>query len=95
MLASMLSTQGLSSTSRTECIKAGRIHVVLHKIIGCSMKLLAHRGGLIEEQGSTYLADSDADSDDVQTLRPPRVPAACLRPACRAEGVDGSRRHAR
>ena len=49
---------------------------VLHKIIGRLMKLLTRRGVLIEEQGSTYLADSDAESDDAQTLRPLQA-AAC------------------
>ena len=31
---------------------------------------------LVEEQGSTYLADRDADSDDARTLRPLQA-AAC------------------
>ena len=49
---------------------------VPHKIIGPLMKLLTRRGVLIEEQGSTYLADSDAEADDAQTLRPLQA-AAC------------------
>ena len=40
MLASMSSTQGLSSTSRTECIRAGRIHAVL---LASSMRSSARR----------------------------------------------------
>ena len=43
---------------------------MLHRIIGRLMKLLTRRGVLIEEQGSTYMADSDAESDDAQMLRP-------------------------
>ena len=49
---------------------------MLHKIIGRLMKLLTRRGVLIEEQGSTYMADSDAESDDAQMLRPLQA-AAC------------------
>ena len=49
---------------------------MLHKVIGRLMKLLTRRGVLIEEQGSTYLADSDAESDDAQMLRPLQA-AAC------------------
>ncbi len=33
------------------------------------MKLLTCRGVLVEEEGSSYLADGDADSDDARTLR--------------------------
>lgn len=40
------------------------------------MKLLTRRGVLVEEQGQTYLADNDADSDDARTLRPLQA-AAC------------------
>lgn len=50
---------------------------LLRKIIGPLMKLLTRRGVLIEDdEGSTYLADSDADSDDARTLRPLQA-AAC------------------
>ena len=52
------------------------LQTVLHKIITRTMKLLARRGVLIEEQGSTYMADNDADSDDARTLRPLQA-AAC------------------
>jgi len=42
------------------------------------MKLLTRRGVLIEEEeeGSSYLADADADSDDARALRPLQA-AAC------------------
>jgi hypothetical protein len=42
----------------------------LHKIIKRAMKLLSRRGVLVEDEGSTYAADSDADSDEARTLRP-------------------------
>ena len=40
------------------------------------MKLLTRRGVLVEEQGATYMADNDADSDEARTLRPLQA-AAC------------------
>ena len=52
------------------------LHAVLHKIIARTMKLLTRRGVLIEEQGSTYLADRGGDSDEARTLRPLQA-AAC------------------
>jgi hypothetical protein len=42
---------------------------VLHKIITRLMKLLTRRGVLVAEEGSTYVADSDGDSDEARTLR--------------------------
>ena len=33
------------------------------------MKLLTRRGVLVEPQGSSYLADGDAESDDARALR--------------------------
>ena len=52
------------------------LQAFLHTIIGPSMKLLTRRGVLVEEQGSSYLADGDADSDDALARRPLQV-AAC------------------
>ena len=49
---------------------------VLRKIITRSMKLLASRGGLVEEEGSTYIANNDSDSDEARTLRSLQA-AAC------------------
>ena len=40
------------------------------------MKLLTRRGVLVEEQGSTYMADNDGDSDEARVLRPLQA-AAC------------------
>jgi hypothetical protein len=49
---------------------------VLHKIITRAMKLPTRRGVLVEEEGSTYMADNDGDSDEARTLRPLQA-AAC------------------
>ena len=54
------------------------LQAVLHKIITRTMKLLIRRGVLVEAQGSTYMADSDSDSDEARTLRPLQA-AACAR----------------
>ncbi len=45
------------------------LQAVLHKIITRLMKLLTRRGVLVEEEGSTYMADNDADSDEARVLR--------------------------
>jgi hypothetical protein len=52
------------------------LQAVLHKIITRILKLLTRRGALVEEQGETYMADADPDSDDAHTLRPLQA-AAC------------------
>ncbi len=52
------------------------LQVVWHKIIIRRMKLLTRRGVLIEEEGSTCMADSDGDSDKTRGLRPLQA-AAC------------------
>ena len=68
-----------------------------HKIIGRLMNLLTRRGVLVEEEGLTYLADSDDESDDARA----QAAAGCglhlpnrLRPACRPEGIHGASSHA-
>ena len=45
------------------------LQTVLHKIITRTMKLRTRKGVLVEEQGQTYMADDDSDSDEA------RVPA--------------------
>ncbi len=45
------------------------VQVVLHKIITRLMKLLTRRGVLVEEQGETYLAGHDGDSDEIRALK--------------------------
>ena len=40
------------------------------------MKLLTRRGVLVEEEGFTYMADGDSDSDEARVLRPLQA-AAC------------------
>ena len=52
------------------------LETVLHKVITRLMKLLTRRGVLVEEEDSTYMADSDSDSDEARTLRPLQA-AAC------------------
>ena len=52
------------------------LQTVLQKIIKRTMKLLTRRGVLVKEQGSTYMADNDGDSDEARMLRPLH-PAAC------------------
>ena len=55
------------------------LQALLHKIIGRLMKLLTRRGVLIEEEGSTYLADGDAEADEARTLRPLQAAASTYR----------------
>ena len=52
------------------------LRTVLQRIIKMTMKLLARRGVLVEEEGATYMADNDGDSDEACTLGPLQ-PAAC------------------
>ena len=61
------------------------LQTVLHKIITRMMKLLTRRGVLIEEQGQTYMADNDDDSDEARALRPLQAAAWPCRPR-RASG---------
>ena len=61
------------------------LRAVLHKIITLTMKLLTRRGVLVEEDGSTYMADNDGDSDEACTLRPLQAAAWPCRPR-RASG---------
>lgn len=51
---------------------------VLHKIITRTIKLPTCRGVLVEEEGSTYMADSDGDSDTTRRLRPLQAAACSL-----------------
>ena len=52
------------------------LQAVLHKITTRTMKMLTCRGVLVEEEGSTYVADNDGDSDEARALRPLQA-AAC------------------
>ena len=45
------------------------------------MKLLARKGVLVEEQGQTYMADDDSDSDEARVLRPLQAAACTYRTA--------------
>ena len=69
---------------------------LLHKIITRLLGLLTRRGVLVEEEGSTYMADNDGDSDEARVLRPLQA-AACtyrnrLRSARWPEGADAAGR---
>jgi hypothetical protein len=44
------------------------------------MKLLTRRVVLVEEEGSTYVADNEGDSDESRTLGPLRAAAGRCRP---------------
>ena len=76
------------------------LQAVFRKIITRLMKLLTRRGVLVEEEGSTYMADNHGDSDGVRVLRPLQAAAGrsvylshCLRPARRPAGADAPGRH--
>ena len=56
------------------------LQTVLHKIITRLMKLLTRRGVLVEEEGLTYMADNDGDSDAARVLRPLQAAAWPYRP---------------
>ena len=69
------------------------LQALLHKIIGRLMKLLTRRGVLVEEEGSTYLADSDGDSNEARPLRRARrLPQDAIGPARPTRGA-GMERH--
>jgi Putative transposase len=52
------------------------LQTALHKIIIRMMKLLTRQGVLVDEEGSTYMADNGGDSDEARVLRPLQA-AAC------------------
>ena len=52
------------------------LRTVLHKFITRTVNLLTRRGVLVEEEGSTYMADNDGDPDEAGVLRPLHA-AAC------------------
>jgi len=57
------------------------LQALLHKIIARLMKLLTRRGVLVEEEGSSYLANGDAESDELPSARgPDRRRSRCKAP---------------
>jgi len=70
------------------------LQALLHKIITRLMKLLTRRGVLVEEEeeGSSYLADANADSDEARSLRPLQAAAWPCRPRL-ASGQAPRARH--
>jgi len=61
------------------------LQAVLHNIIIRLLKRLTRRGVLVDEQGQTYFADDDSDSDEAHVLRPLQAAAWPCRPR-RASG---------
>ncbi len=57
------------------------LQAVLHKFITRTMKLLTRRGVLVEEEGSTHMADNDGDSDEARALRSLQAAACTYRSA--------------
>ena len=57
------------------------LQTVLHKIVTRTVKLLTRRRVLVEEEGSTYLADNDGDLDEARALRPLQAAACTYRSA--------------
>jgi hypothetical protein len=57
------------------------LHALLQTIITRLMKLLTHRGVLMEDMGQTYLSEPDAGAggDQARTLRPPQAAAVTYR----------------
>ena len=55
---------------------------VLQRIIKRVMKHLVRRGILVEDQGETYLADTEDDSKETRTLRPLHRGSCVYRIAC-------------
>jgi hypothetical protein len=50
---------------------------VLHKIITRTMKLLTRRGVLVEQKGSTYVADNDGEPWRTLLVHPHRPTGTC------------------
>jgi hypothetical protein len=55
------------------------LHALLQTVITRLMKMLTHRGVLIEEMGQTYMADPDVDRDEARALRPLQAAAVTYR----------------
>jgi len=55
------------------------LHALMQAVIARLMKMITRRGVLIEEMGQTYLAEHDADGDEVSTMRPLQAAAVTYR----------------
>jgi hypothetical protein len=55
------------------------VHALLQTLIARLMKMLTHRGVLVEDLGQTYLAEPDADGEESRTLRPLQAAAITYR----------------
>ena len=56
------------------------LHALLQNVIVRLMKMLMHRGVLVEDMGQTYLAEPDTDGEKSRTLRPLQAAAMPCRP---------------
>jgi hypothetical protein len=56
----------IEAAARTE----EALHALLQTVIARLMKLLTCRGVLVEDDGQSYLAESDAEDEEARTLRP-------------------------
>jgi hypothetical protein len=56
-----------------------RLHELLQTVIARLMKLLTRRGVLLEDDGQSYLAESDTDAEEARTLRPLQAGAVTYR----------------
>lgn len=61
----------------------------MHKLVTGMMKRLTRRSGVVEEEGSTWMAESDGDSDEAGTHRPLQAleqPCRCITRRALADG---------
>jgi hypothetical protein len=56
-----------------------RLHELLQTVIARLMTLLTRRGVLVEDDGQSYLAESETDSEEARTLRPLQAGAVTYR----------------
>jgi len=55
------------------------LHALLQTVIARLMTLLTRRGVLVEDDGQSYLAESDTDGEEARTLRPLQAGAVTYR----------------
>ncbi|WP_409981725.1 transposase [Roseateles sp.] len=54
---------------------------LLQTVVARLMKMLTHRGVMVEEMGQTYLTELDSDGEEARTLRPLQAAAITYRTA--------------
>jgi hypothetical protein len=55
------------------------LHALLHTVIARLMKMLTRRGVLVQDDGPSYLAETDADGEGARALRPLQAAAVTYR----------------